>query len=103
MFTRDLYECQAISHAPGCSLRAAHAHHIVYLSHLTAETRYVVQNGIALSLRCHAEAHATHNANIAPTRLREAVDAVNRIIEMSKNPELRRPYFAAHPVKRTMQ
>ncbi len=93
VFARDGHRCQALHHASACSLFALHAHHIVYLAHLTKETRWVVENGITLSAVCHAEAHRVHNANIEPRRLREAVDAVNAIIDVSKNPELRRPYF----------
>lgn len=93
VFARDGHRCQALHHVAACSLRAQNAHHVVFLSHLTKETRWVVDNGISLSTWCHANAHATHNANIEPRRLREAVDAVNAIIDVSKNPELRRPYF----------
>jgi hypothetical protein len=85
----DDFLCAAQKHAVGCSGRHEETHHIVYRSHLTKDALWLVANGIALSVYCHRLAHATHNQNIAPGRLRSAVDAVNAVHPA----RLRRPHF----------
>jgi hypothetical protein len=89
VFERAKGYCEAEQHDRGCYGRAEHAHHIVYRSHLTKDAMWILDNGAALSLYCHAMAHRTHNANISQERLDRAVDAVNAIMPNY----LQRPYF----------
>ena len=77
---RDGYECKALDHDPRCRGAVEQVHHLVYKSHLTPETRWIVENGLSLSQVCHAKAHATHNASVGLTRANEAVKAVNIIL-----------------------
>lgn len=78
---RDRNRCQARKHHGHCDrfFRTLEVHHIVYKSHLSKRSMWLVENGITLSLMCHALAHGTHNANLPPKRLREAVAAVNAV------------------------
>lgn len=73
VFARDDFLCEI----PNCPNKLIEAHHIVYRSHLSPHALWIVENGIALCKKHHAECHATHNAILPRYRLRQAVDAVN--------------------------
>ncbi len=77
VMVRDEFLCQSQRHADGCHDRVLVAHHIVYRSHLSKRSLWIVENGICLSEACHRLAHATHNVSVGLARANEAVAAVN--------------------------
>lgn len=79
VFILDGDRCASEEHDPLCSRGAQVAHHIVYKAHLTDGSRYVIENGIALSVLCHALAHRTHNRSLPRYRVEKAVASVNVI------------------------
>lgn len=85
--------CAAEQHDTRCRGVAEEAHHICYKSQIPKWTYWIVNNGIALSLVCHALAHRTKNANISTARKREAVESINNAIPETHK-ELRVPYFS---------
>lgn len=76
---RDGHMCASEIHDPTChdDRGPLRAHHIVYKSHLSPRSLWIVQNGIALSDACHCLAHSTHNVSIGLKRANAAVAVVN--------------------------
>lgn len=83
--------CCARKHAPGCSLSGVHIHHIVFKSSCPAFTHYaVIENGIPLSLECHALAHGSpKNGNLYPADIALAEQYIISAIARSPKPFLR--------------
>lgn len=84
---RALGCCEAQNHDPLCRLTGHHAHHVNYKSRIVKAAYWLVDNGVWLSLYCHALAHRTNNANIALPRRIAATIATNAAVPNDK-PEL---------------